>query len=188
MLPKRLFPGAPNYSLGTLVQFLGLPLAASHRAMPDAVSTMELFRRCIGAMGNPATITVGDLCRLAGAPLSFDQFADIAPTVPPELAAIDEAIARRQDLTLTYRGGSKGNVPRRVTPSHLFARDGALFLEAYCHLDQSAKSFRVDRIESAVLLPLDPGTPVLRNKGSGHWVREAPAGDAPKPGAPKPRT
>jgi DNA polymerase III epsilon subunit-like protein len=175
ILPKRLFPGAPNYALGTLVHYLGLPPAASHRAMPDALSTLELFRRCVAAIGDPAELTVADLTRHAGPLLTFDQFADIAWTLPDGLLDIDVGIAERRDLTIAYRGGSKGAVPRRVTPSHLFARDGALFLEAYCHLDQAAKSFRIDRIEKASLLPYDPAAPVFRNRGSGHWVKEAPA-------------
>lgn len=177
VLPKRLFPGAPNYSLGTLVRFLALPPADAHRAMPDALSTRDLFRRCVAALGDPAVLTVADVCKLAGPLLTFPQYAEIPYTLPAELAVLDEAIATQADLVLEYRGGSKGHVPRRVTPSHLFARDGALYLEGYCHLSASAKSFRTDRIEKATLLPVDPAAPVMRNKGSGHWVlepREAP--------------
>jgi DNA polymerase III epsilon subunit-like protein len=172
LLPKRLFPGAPNYALGTLIQFLGLPPAASHRAMPDALSTLELFRRCIGAMGGPQAVTVGDVVKLAGPLLTFEQFAEIPYALPEGLEQIDLGIAERRDLSIEYRGGSKGAVPRRVTPSHLFARDGALFLEGYCHVSQAAKSFRVDRIEKATMLPFDPTAPVFRNRGSGHWVKE----------------
>ncbi|MGH7724875.1 MAG: exonuclease domain-containing protein [Candidatus Eiseniibacteriota bacterium] len=188
LLPKRLFPGAPNYALGTLVHFLGLPPSAAHRAMPDALSTLELFRRCVAAIGRPELVTVADVCRLAGPPLTFDQFADVPYALPAELSIVNDAIERHQDLTIEYRGGSKGSVPRRVTPSHLFARDGALFLEAYCHLDQAPKSFRIDRIEKAVLLPVDPTAPLFMNRGSGHWVRqERVASPAPAPAqAPAP--
>ncbi len=171
--PKRLFPGAPNYALGTLVHWLRLPPAAAHRAMPDAFSTLELFRRCVAAMGGPTDLSVGEATRLAGPLLTFEQFAEVSFSLPPELAVIEVGIAERRDLTIEYRGGSKGAGPRRVTPSHLFARDGAMFLEAYCHLDQAAKSFRIDRVEKASVLPADPTAPVMRNKGSGHWVKEA---------------
>jgi len=173
ILPKRLFPGAPNYALPTLVQFLGLPAAKAHRALPDAHATMDLFRRCVRALGRAQDLTVADVTKKAGPALSFEQFSHIAFTLPAELAVIDEAIAREADLTLEYRGGSKGQGPRRVTPSHLFARDGALYLEGYCHLDQAPKSFRADRIETVSMLPVDPESPVLPNKGSGHWVKEA---------------
>jgi len=175
ILPKRLFPGAPNYALPTLVQFLGLPAAKAHRALPDAHATMDLFRRCVAAIGRADELTVADVTKLAGPALTFEQFSHIPFTLPAELAVLDEAILREADLTLEYRGGSKGQGPRRVTPSHLFARDGAMYLEGFCHLDQAPKSFRVDRIESASMLPVDPAALVLRNKGSGHWVKEARA-------------
>jgi DNA polymerase-3 subunit epsilon len=173
VLPKRLFPGARNYALPTLVQFLGLPQAAAHRALPDALSTMELFRRCIAKLGPADTLTIEDVTKLAGPLMTFDQFSEIPYELPAELVPIEEAIRTQADLTVEYRGGSKGQGPRRVTPSHLFAREGALFLEGYCHLDQAPKSFRIDRIEKVTLLGVDPTAPVLRNKGSGHWVKEA---------------
>jgi DNA polymerase III subunit epsilon len=176
LLPKRLFPGARNYALPTLVQFLGLPAAAAHRALPDALSTMELFRRCAAAIGPAETVTVEDVTKLAGPLLTFDQFSEIPYTLPAELSAIEDAIVLQADLTVEYRGGSKGHGPRRVTPSHLFAREGTLFLEGYCHLDQAPKSFRIDRIEKVTVLPVDPASPVFRNKGSNHWVKEPRAG------------
>src|SRR5678816_842294 len=173
LLPKRLFPGARNYALPTLVHFLGLPLAAAHRALPDALSTMELFRRCVAAIGPAESVTVEDVTKLAGPLLTFDQFSEIPYELPQDLVTIEDAIARHVDMTVEYRGGSKGHGPRRVTPSHLFAREGTLFLEGWWHLDQAPKSFRIDRIEKVALLPFDPNAPVLRNKGSGHWVKEA---------------
>ena|SRR5689334_9970970 len=172
LLPKRLFPGAKNYALPTLVAFLGLPQAAAHRALPDALSTMELFRRCVAAIGPAELVTVEDVTKLAGPLLTFDQFSEIPYELPQELKTIDEAIGAHADLTVEYRGGSKGHGPRRVTPSHLFARENTLFLEGYCHLDQAPKSFRIDRIEKVTVLPVDPEAPVLRNRGSGHWVKE----------------
>lgn len=172
LLPKRLFPGARNYALPTLVQFLGLPEAAAHRALPDALSTMELFRRCVAAIGPAEVVTVEEVCKLAGPLLTFDQFSEIPYTLPADLVPIEDAIERRADLTVEYRGGSKGQGPRRVTPSHLFAREGTLFLEGYCHLDQGPKSFRIDRVEKVTVLPIDPAAPVFRNKGSNHWVKE----------------
>ena len=172
ILPKRLFPGAPNYALPTLVTFLGLPPMDAHRAMPDARSTRDLFRRAVAAMGDPAIVTVGDVVKLAGPLLTFDQFSEIPHALPPELGMLEEAMALRADLVLEYRGGSVGHAPRKVTPSHLFAREGALFLEGYCHTTEAAKSFRIDRIQKATVLPVDPAAPVFRNRGSGHWVAE----------------
>jgi DNA polymerase-3 subunit epsilon len=172
ILPKRLFVGAPNYALPTLVRYVGLTPADAHRAMPDAISTRDLFRRCVDVLGEPETVTVGEVCALAGPLLTFDQFSEIPHALPPELAVLDEAMALEADLVIESRGGSKGPPTRKVTPSHLFAREGALFLEGYCHATELPKSFRIDRIGKATLVPVDPAAPVFRNRGSGHWVAE----------------
>ncbi len=172
VLPKRLFPGAPNYALETLVKFLALPRTDAHRALPDACAARDLFRRCVAAMGDPRTLKVSDVAKLAGPVLTLEHFSEIPYTVPAELSEIDRAIAEHVDLMVEYRGGSKGGVPRRVTPSHLFAKDHALFLEGFCHLDQAPKSFRIDRITTATPIAAAPGDPVLRNRGNGRWVLE----------------
>lgn len=46
LLARRLFPGAPNHKLATLVRALGLPAAGRfHRALADAECTAHLFIR-----------------------------------------------------------------------------------------------------------------------------------------------
>jgi ATP-dependent DNA helicase DinG len=59
-----LLPNAPRYGLGTLVQFLGIPLPATHRALDDARATtalyQELYRR---ALALPLDV-LADLVRL----------------------------------------------------------------------------------------------------------------------------
>ena len=146
-LPRKLFADMPNYSLETLAERLGLP-APAHRALPDARSTAALFTRCVAAIGDPAQITVTKLLEHAGPPCSVQEFADISLDVPERLAALEPAMAEKRDLTIEYRG-SKSGVPRRVTPSHFFVRQGHVYLEGYCHTDREPKSFRLDRIERA---------------------------------------
>lgn len=44
LLARRLYPGAPNHKLGTLIQMLGLPdTGRFHRAMADAEATAYLL-------------------------------------------------------------------------------------------------------------------------------------------------
>lgn len=43
-LAKKLIPNAPSYSLGNLVETLGIPLVDRHRAGGDARATLELFK------------------------------------------------------------------------------------------------------------------------------------------------
>jgi DNA polymerase-3 subunit epsilon len=44
LLARRIFPGAPNHKLGTLVRTLGLPATGRyHRALADAEATAYLM-------------------------------------------------------------------------------------------------------------------------------------------------
>ena len=46
LLARRVYPAAPDHKLGTLVNFLKLPMAGSfHRALADAEATAHLFIR-----------------------------------------------------------------------------------------------------------------------------------------------
>jgi DNA polymerase-3 subunit epsilon len=150
-LSRRTLPGIPDYSLETLAARLGLP-APTHRALPDALATRALFELCVARLGEPSSLSLGDLLARSGPLVTLEEFAGLPLELPAPLADVGRGIAEGRDVTLEYRGGSKGQVPRRVTPQYLFARQGHVFLEGYCHLDGEKKSFRLDRIERATLI------------------------------------
>jgi DNA polymerase III epsilon subunit-like protein len=174
-LSHKLVPGLRNYALDTLAGELALPLP-THRALPDARTTRELFEHCVGRLGKPAEISVGELFAVAGPPLTLAEFAALPIELPEALAPIARGLAERRDVVIEYRGGSKGRAPRRVTPSHLFARQGRVFLEGYCHMDREMKSFRLDRIEGAALAEGEPGPSAMSPAPS-----EAPPAPADSP-------
>jgi DNA polymerase III epsilon subunit-like protein len=150
-LARGLVPDLKSYALETLAARLGLP-APSHRAMPDARATRALFEHCVAQLGPAASVTVGALVEHGGPLITLEEFSGLPLSLPESLAPIERGIAEGRDLTIEYRGGSKGREPRRVTPSYLFARQGHEYLEGYCHLDRAMKSFRLDRIERATLI------------------------------------
>jgi DNA polymerase III epsilon subunit family exonuclease len=150
-LARKLFPGIVRYSLEDIALALSLP-APSHRAMPDAVATRALFEAGAMKLGVPEETPLGAVLEHTGPPLTLEEFSHISLLLPELLAPVAEAMAQARDLNIAYRGGTKKGVPRRVTPSHYFARQGHVFLEGFCHLSKEMKSFRVDRIESVSLI------------------------------------
>jgi DNA polymerase-3 subunit epsilon len=50
-LSRKVFPGAPSYSLGNICQFLGISVPNRHRAGGDAAATTVLFERILQAGG-----------------------------------------------------------------------------------------------------------------------------------------
>ncbi len=149
-LSRRLFPGIKDYSLETVTATLGVPQSVHHRALPDSRATRDLFQKCIEKMGDPDTLIVGLLLEQAGRLLEFESVAELAREMPENWRDLQSAIEAGQDLQFRYRGGSHGREPRRVTPSHLFARDGRIFLEGISN--GSLKGFRLDRIEELEVL------------------------------------
>lgn len=151
MISKGVIAEAENHSLETLAKHLKIDLSKHHRALPDAIATAKLFQKCVERLGDPKELEVSSIFAKSTAPLSFEEFSTLPYDLPQALTSIDDAISQHKDLLLEYRGGSRGLTPRRVTPTHLFARDGHIFLEGICHVDKTRKSFRIDRIEKAEL-------------------------------------
>jgi len=75
-LARRVFPGMPNYKLGTLVRRFGFPSGTFHRAEEDSVYCGRLFARIVEALekaGEPATVP--ELIKLSGqASMKFPQY------------------------------------------------------------------------------------------------------------------
>lgn len=58
-LARVVFPGLPNYKLGTLVRWIGIPNGTLHRAEEDSVCCGRLFAHIIKALeksGRPASV------------------------------------------------------------------------------------------------------------------------------------
>ena len=156
-LARKTLPGLKDYSLETTTASLGVAQETHHRALPDARATMSLFTKCVARLGDPDTLIFGLLLEVTGKPHEFEKFAELGRDMPVLWKDLQSAIESGQDLRFVYRGGSTGKTPRRVTPSHLFARDGRIFLEGICHTDGAMKGFRLDKIEE--LQGLSRGTP-----------------------------
>lgn len=57
------------------------------------------------------------------------------------------AYDRRVALTVEYFSPARGErVVRTIEPVMLFERNGATYVEAWCHLDDDIRTFRLDRI------------------------------------------
>jgi len=142
-LARKLIP-SPRYALGALAATLGLEMPVAHRAMADVVACAGVLAACLRAMGPGATLA--DAEKASSAVLSFGPGRSDGRALPKRLALLEEAMRSGADVAITYRGGSHGDTPRRITPLFLLELDGELNLSAHCHLDRTLKNFRMDRI------------------------------------------
>lgn len=142
-LIRRLFPQLLSVRLEALAIYWGLADRVEHRALSDAVVLKGVMEKALERVGgdNPLAAT------LAGQKsLVFTPHRPKAAWTPPGYEWLGEAIAANQTVLLMYEGGSKGTVPRRVTPKAVVQRRGGFYLQGVCHIDRIAKTFLLSKI------------------------------------------
>ncbi|MBU1670650.1 MAG: WYL domain-containing protein [Actinobacteria bacterium] len=149
-LARRFLPRLPSYGLGALSRDLGIGRPRKHRALEDAEACRRIFERTVLSVpewqGRPL-----DLLADAAGGCTLRYRPQAPSDLPPGMEAILAALERRGDVVVVYRGGSKGTVPRRLSPVSVYSAGGHCYMEARCHVDNVTKSFRVDRIASVEL-------------------------------------
>ena len=95
----------------------------------------------------------------------------------PEVSgAVATALADGRALHLTYVGALDERTERDVDPMRVLTLEGRTYLEAWCRSAEAVRTFRLDRIEQAVVLdepaavprdaaPVDLGSGALRPEG-----------------------
>jgi proteasome accessory factor C len=76
-------------------------------------------------------------------------------------AEVSDALARHQQVQLQYFVPARDEESRRtVDPLRIVERQGAEYLDAWCHTAEAPRSFRMDRIRAATVLDEPVRTPV----------------------------
>jgi len=78
---------------------------------------------------------------------------------PAVLATLSLAAQNQQRVHLGYQSEQQVTTQRDVDPYGLAYLGGRWYLVGYCHLRQDRRSFRLDRIRGAALLPVSFGRP-----------------------------
>ena len=197
--------GRPGHSHGDLVdiqfwdedrritvvdpQTLDRPL----RLSPDEAASLLVALRVLAQVPGPH-----DREALAGATAKLEAAAgealaaadgvtvSVAPPDDPAVAsAVSRALAEGRRLHLRYVGSLDERTERDVDPMRVLALDGRSYLEAWCRRAEAVRTFRLDRIEAAVVLeepavvpddaaPVDLGAGALRPEGAPVTLALAP--------------
>ncbi len=134
-LARLVWPEAPDHRLDTLAAFLGLDLTDSHRALADSLRVRGLW---LAAQERSATRPRLVCYRI------FDPSHDEPAPVGWEPLA--QAITHGWRVRIEYAGGSRGDLPREITPRRFLHKGGIAYVVAFCHVDHFEKSFRLDRV------------------------------------------
>ena len=129
---------ARSLGLGTAAPAGAVALSKLERMMP------EHLRRPMRAVSQTVTL---DMARAS------------ASGHPAMLATLSLAAQNPQRVHLGYQSEQEVTTQRDVDPYGLAYLNGRWYLVAYCHLRQDTRSFRLDRIRDAALLPVSFGRP-----------------------------
>ncbi len=149
-LSRRFFYFGRN-NLGNVARQLGVRTGRAHRALGDAYTTAEIFKRMTRQLGQRKLERVGDLLHAQGGPIYMPE--PDCSRLPPVIA---RALLTRSFVQIRYRG--HGYVSERaIQPLYATEQNGNTYLIAYCQLRHSQRTFRLDRILEAH--PIDPHLP-----------------------------
>ena len=137
-LARRCYDFSSN-SLAHVIRELGIRNRAPHRALGDALATFEVFQRFVGDSKSDRP-TVGDWLRAQGGPgwRLVPEAVELTPDHP-----LVQAIEHGTALRVRYTDGRGTVSERTIVPLRL----SGVHLNAWCHLRETDRNFRVDRIE-----------------------------------------
>jgi len=144
-LAEQLLWDVPNYRLETIAVRLGVASGEDHRALSDSLLLKSVFRELV--QGRADAKTTEDLFQLC-LPLGCEDAGALAIEPPPGYEELGLAMETEQTVVMVYEGGTKGLTERRITPRALLQSRGRAYINAYCHVDDKEKMFRLDRIQA----------------------------------------
>lgn len=163
------------------------------RLSPDEAAALLVALRVLAQVPGPH-----DRAALAGATSKLEAAAGealagsegLTVTVdsahdPEVSAAVTRALAEGRRLHLRYVGALDERTERDVDPMRVLTLEGRAYLEAWCLRAEAVRTFRLDRIEEAVVLdvaaevpedaePVDLGAGALRPEGAPVTLELAP--------------
>jgi DNA polymerase-3 subunit epsilon len=122
-------------SLAVVARRLGIETPQAHRALGDALTTFQIFRRLRSLLAGQGEEEIGVYRAIR---VEVDELP-----LPPE---IQDALANNQPITITYIDAKDDETIRTITPLRVHAFAGSVHLVAFCHLRQAERNFRLDRI------------------------------------------
>lgn len=137
----------PSYSLTNVAAEFKIQNPEAHRALADALTDKAVFFAMMDAL-KPTGKQFDEFIGLYSSPA----WPRDGVGLPTELG---EAIYGGKRLLITYIDKSGEQTERWVTPIQVLGLADYIYLRGYCHLRQSERTFRLDRIVS-VKVEVDP--------------------------------
>ena len=134
-----------NNKLITLVEHYGINRAGlAHRAMNDADACMRYFNLLLKDKRFVRFIPHEHVQPWADA---GHEYSYVAPEVLPEsIASLPALVADGGDFTFAYHDGKGEHTERTITPYGWALKGDVVMFHGWCHLRNSRRTFRADRV------------------------------------------
>jgi DNA polymerase III epsilon subunit family exonuclease len=142
-LSRSLFPRLSSHSLENLAKQFDFVSKNHHRSLSDAEVCMRIFNRCVEKLGDPEKVTFNQLVRYNGPVFCFNHQAVY---LGQSYQLITEAFQSGKSVEIVYQKSSGEETKRRITPLTVGYNRNVVMIEAFCHLRQEKRTFRLDRI------------------------------------------
>lgn len=146
-MARNLF-ALPRCNLSALAQRMGVTQPGVHRALADVYTTLGVFRAMVASLSADGCPTVGELLA------RVEAFRKDGPGRSEIATAIRAAAAAGATVTIDYtprdvalnQEGGRLTTRRRITVTGFRPP----YVEAFCHLRNEERVFRLDRIQRVV--------------------------------------
>mgnify|MGYP005845524385 CR=1 FL=1 len=143
-LARRILPFRRHGLTDLARQFAISVPGQAHRALADALATRELLAHLVREAGMSTNASLAEIISLQGGLIPWpDGHTASAPALPRDFA---EAFQPGRLVRIDYLDMAGARTCRLVEPIETYVNGGALYLVAFCHLRQSQRTFRIDRI------------------------------------------
>ncbi|MBC8506091.1 MAG: WYL domain-containing protein [Anaerolineales bacterium] len=126
-------------SLGSIAEELEISTPNAHRALGDVVTTRRVFQHFLRELSKEGFTHLDEL--VSGYVSQYKSPDEIL--LPP---IIEEALKNGERLHITYKNQKGGQSKRWITLKQVLTAYNSTYLIAYCHLRESERNFRLDRI------------------------------------------
>ncbi|HPV42542.1 MAG TPA: exonuclease domain-containing protein [Spirochaetota bacterium] len=141
-IARRAWPGLKNYKLETICEHLRLNMTP-HRAIPDAMACMEVFRSAIRKEDRAGRWVMDDLVGYHGNLIRFIRVK--GKRITGEGKAL-MGLRLGQKAEITYEDYSGSVTVRTILPIEFITADGDAYVLAHCYLRDDRRYFNMGRI------------------------------------------
>jgi DNA polymerase III epsilon subunit family exonuclease len=138
-----------RYNLGNVASHFGIRQDIAHRAMPDVISTWEIFKKAVPVLKKRGVENVEDIARVypsASSGLRYQTDLPEVKVVGPIAEVLLAAIRSKIPVKIRYRSSWQSKVTERtITPISIKGE----YVFSFCHLRQENRTFLIECIEDA---------------------------------------